>query len=351
MLTRSEEALTGIHQGLCPLTRSRRRDLGVTRKEAVSADDGLMIEQELLERLPLAQRLAELRARVQAIPLHRVKLEGLNIAGAESCWAAYREWGDGIPLLFLHGFMATHANWWPLMQGLGGEYRCIALDLLGFGQSSQPALRYDIGAEVEFVRGFVQTLGLSAPVLVGHSFGGWVAAAYAVRYPLRGLVLLAPAGIRDDSFVKRYRHLRPLLWESAWVDWLLRAITPLARWWHWEDKLAQLLWLRGSLRQQPVARQFLRQRLRPQAAVDTVERYLKHIQAPTLVVAAEQDDTIPLWHCQTYAEGIPGAQLKILPSAGHAIPALHGEQVLPLIREFLDATFSKCYPNVMGVPR
>ncbi|HIK21779.1 MAG TPA: alpha/beta hydrolase [Synechococcus sp. M44_DOE_062] len=269
-----------------------------------------------------------------------MELQGLNIAGAESCWAAYRERGKGIPLLFLHGFMATHANWWPLMQGLGDEYRCIALDLLGFGQSSQPALPYDIAAEVEFVRGFIQTLGLPNPVLVGHSFGGWVAAAYAVRYPLRGLVLLAPAGIRDDGFVRRYNHLRPLLWEGAWVDWLLQAITPLAYWWHREDTLAQLLWLRGSLRQQPVARQFLRQRLRPQAAVDTVERYLQHIQAPTLVIAAEQDDTIPLWHCQTYAEGIPGAQLKILPGASHAIPALHGEQVLPLIREFLDTALS-----------
>jgi pimeloyl-ACP methyl ester carboxylesterase len=307
---------------------------------SVSTDPKPMTRQTLLERLPLAQRLAELQARVQEIPLHRVKLEGLNIAGAESCWAAYRDWGKGIPLLFLHGFMATHANWWPLMQGLGDEYRCIALDLLGFGQSGQPALHYDIAAEVEFVRGFVQRLGIAAPVLVGHSFGGWVAAAYAVRYPLRGLVLLAPAGIRDDSFVRRYNHLRPLLWESAWVDWLLRAIAPLARWWHWEDKLAQLLWLRGSLRQQPVARQFLRQRLRPQAAVDTVERYLNYIQAPTLVIAAEQDDTIPLWHCQTYAEGIPGAQLKILAGAGHAIPALHGEQVLPLIREFLDTALS-----------
>ncbi|MFS8822412.1 alpha/beta fold hydrolase [Synechococcus sp. W60.2] len=301
-----------------------------------------MREQELLERLPLAQRLAELRARIQEIPLHRVQLEGLNLAGAESCWAAYRELGQGeMPLLFLHGFMATHANWWPLMQGLGDRYRCIALDLLGFGQSSQPALRYDIAVEVEFVRGFVEALRLPEPVLVGHSFGGWVAAAYAIRYPLRGLVLLAPAGIRDDSFVKRYRHMRLLLREGAWVDRLLRAAIPLARWGRWEERLAWLLWLRGSLRQQPVARQFLRQRLRPQATVDTVERQLHAIQVPTLVVAAERDDTIPLWHCQAYAEGIPGAQLKILPGAGHAIPALHAEQVLPLIREFLESLSPK----------
>ncbi|MFT0796576.1 alpha/beta fold hydrolase [Synechococcus sp. H70.1] len=296
-----------------------------------------MKEQELLERLPLARRLAELRACIQEIPLQRVKLEGLKIAGAESCWAAYREWGEGEPpLLFLHGFMATHANWWPLMQGLGDQYHCLALDLLGFGQSSQPALRCDIATEVEFVRGFVQALGLPKPVLVGHSFGGWVAAAYAIRYPLRGLVLLAPAGIRDDSFVKRYRHLRLLLREGAWVDRLLRAAIPLAHWGRWEERLAWLLWLRGSLRQQPVARQFLRQRLRPQAALDTVERQLQAIQVPTLVVAAERDETIPLWHCQTYAAGIPGAQLRILPGASHAIPALHAEQVLPLLREFLE---------------
>ncbi|MEN9225024.1 MAG: alpha/beta hydrolase [Thermostichus sp. DRC_bins_24] len=304
-----------------------------------------MTEQELLDRVPLARRLAELRNHIQGIPLQRVKLTGLEIAGAESCWVAYREWagqnlvgeGEGIPVLFLHGFMATHANWWPLMQGLGSHYRCIALDLLGFGQSSQPSLRYDIAAEVAFVRGFVEKLGLSSPVLVGHSFGGWVGAAYGVKFPLRGLVLLAPAGIRDDSFVGRYDHLRPLLWESRWVDRLLHGVTPLARWWHQEDRLAQILWLRGSLRQQPVARQFLLQRLRPEDAVDTVENHIHPIQAPTLVIAAEQDDTIPLWHCQTYAERIPGAKLKILPGAGHAIPAFHSEQVLPFIQDFLSS--------------
>jgi pimeloyl-ACP methyl ester carboxylesterase len=306
-----------------------------------------MKEQELLKRVPLARRLAELRAQVQGIPLHKVKLQGLNIAGAETCWAAYREWGEGSPVLFLHGFMATHANWWPLMQGLGSEYRCIALDLLGFGQSGQPALRYDIAAEVEFVRGFIQALGLSAPVLVGHSFGGWVGAAYAVQYPLRGVVLLAPAGIRDDSFVGRYNHLRPLLWESPGVDWLLQAATPLAQWWHQEDRLAQILWLRESLRQQPVARQFLMQRLRPEDAVDTVENHINRIQAPTLVIAAEQDDTIPLWHCQTYAERIPEAQLKILPGASHAIPAFHAEQALPWIEEFLSGRSLPPHPNFL----
>ncbi|MEN9203931.1 MAG: alpha/beta hydrolase [Thermostichus sp. DG_1_6_bins_120] len=291
--------------------------------------------QSLLEKVPVARRLAELRAHLQGIPLHKVKLEGLNIFGAESCWAAYREWGSGRPVLFLHGFMATHANWWPLMQGLGEDYRCIAVDLLGFGQSDQPPLHYDIATEVEFVRGFVKALGLSAPVLVGHSFGGWIGAAYAIRYPLRGLVLLAPAGIRDDRFVRRYKHLRPLLWETPWVDRLLHLAIPLARCWRREEQLAQLLWLRGSLRQQPVARQFLLHRLRPQDAVDTVEHHIHRIQAPTLVIAAEADDTIPLWHCQTYAKRIPGAQLKILPGASHAIPAFHADLVLPLLREFL----------------
>ncbi|MGQ9838883.1 MAG: alpha/beta fold hydrolase [Cyanobacteriota bacterium] len=291
--------------------------------------------QELMERVPLARRLAELRADIQAIPLQWAKLDGLNIPGAESCWAAYREWGSGMPVLFLHGFMATHANWWPMMQWLGSHYRCIALDLLGFGQSSQPALCYNIAAEVEFVRGFVQALGLSSLVLVGHSFGGWVGAAYGVAYPLQGLVLLAPAGIRDDDFVNRYTYLRPLLWESRWVDRLLRAATPLARYWHQEERLAQMIWLRESLRQQPVARQFLLQRLRPQEAIDTVENHIHRIQAPTLVLAAEKDDTIPFWHCQTYAQRIPKAELKILPGATHAIPALHAEQALPYIEAFL----------------
>jgi len=118
------------------------------------------------------------------------------------------------------------------------------------------------------------------------------------------------------------------------VDRLLAWGSPLAAWLGQEQTWGELGWIRQQLQQQPVARQFLQARHRPEAAIDTVEASLGQIQAPTLVIAAGQDDTIPLWHCQTYAAGIPKARLHILPQAGHRLPR-YAQEIAPGLLEFL----------------
>lgn len=251
--------------------------------------------------------------------------------------AAFLEAGTGTPLLMLHGFMGSAACWLPLMNTLQSQMRCVALDLLGFGDSAKPKIRYDIAQEVAFVRQFVQARDLGACYLLGHSFGGWVAAAYAIAYPdlVKGLILAAPAGIRDDSFCGRYDHLRPILWDTPVIDWILTAIAPFANRTSQRDTLQKIRWMRQELMAQPAARSFLMDRLRPEDAIDTVEREIHRIQVPTLVIAGDRDDTIPLWHCETYANRIPNAKLVVLPDADHSLPRDHAPQLASQIQPFL----------------
>lgn len=253
--------------------------------------------------------------------------------------AAYLEQGTGTPIVFLHGFLGDASNWRYVMDALP-NHRCIALDLLGFGSSDKPELRYNIWHQVEFVHQCIAALGLEHFYLVGHSYGGWTAAAYAIatatgklylperslppsQNTLTGLALVAPAGIRDDKFVGRYNHLRPLLWENAGIDWGLKAIAPLSRLLGQQQSFEAILRIRRELLAQPVAKSFLRDRLRPEDAIDTVEKDLALIQVPTLVIAAGKDDTIPLWHCEAYGSGIAQAQMHLFPEADHGL--LQGE--------------------------
>ncbi len=254
--------------------------------------------------------------------------------------AAYIEQGQGVPILMLHGFLGCGTNWQGVMAELQSEYRCIGLDLLGFGESSQPMMRYDIAQEVRFVRGFIEAMGLSGCYLVGHSFGGWVAAAYGLEYgaEVPGVLLAAAAGIRDDSFCGRYDHLRPLLWPTAVVDWGLDLAKPFARWFNQEAALAQILWFRRELMAQPAPRSFLLDRLRPEDAIDTVDQQIHQLTVPTLVVTGDRDDTIPLWHSQTYADRIPHAELVILPNADHALPQTQAPELARLVRQLIHQT-------------
>jgi pimeloyl-ACP methyl ester carboxylesterase len=272
--------------------------------------------------------------------------------------AAYLDQGTGIPVVCLHGFLGEGSVWLPLMEHL--PVRCIALDLLGFGSSSKPDLRYNIWHQVTFVQEFIAALGLKRFWLMGHSYGGWTAAAYAIacatgqcglpqdRCPLplphdacAGLILVTPAGIRDDQFAGRYAHLRPLLWESDWVDRGIKLLTPLSRWAGRQQTLDQIQAFRQAVIEQPVAKSFIRDRLRPEDAIDTVDQNLHCITLPTLVIAAEQDDTIPLWHCQAYAEGIPNATLRVLQEADHSLLQTHPAAMAQYIDSFLSENTSK----------
>jgi pimeloyl-ACP methyl ester carboxylesterase len=253
----------------------------------------------------------------------------------------YMDVGQGQVLVFLHGFLGESSAWLPIMQELQGQYRCIALDLLGFGDSSKPKLKYTIWHQVEFLAEFLEAIGSEISdqkeqipkniCLIGHSYGGWTAAAYSLKYPAKSLTLIAPAGIRDDSFVGRYNYLRPLLWENSLVDTFLNAIAPIAKFLGKNQEFQVIYQARKALVNQPVAKSFLYDRLRPEDAIDTVENDIYKITTPTLVIAGDQDDTIPLWHCQVYADNIPHAELKILANATHALIQSHSSEVAQLI--------------------
>jgi pimeloyl-ACP methyl ester carboxylesterase len=250
--------------------------------------------------------------------------------------AAYLEAGVGTPLLMLHGFMGEGSCWGPLINQLKSQFRCISPDLFGFGESAKPMIRYDVAKEVAFVRSVVEALQLESFYILGHSFGGWVSAAYALKYPesVQGLILASPAGIRDDSFCGRYDHLRPLLWQTPIVDWTLEFVKPIASWFGQEKPLNQIAWMRHELNAQPAARSFLVDRMRPEDAIDTVEKEIHRLSVPTLVITGDRDETIPVWHSETYANEIPQAELAIIPNADHSLPQKYATDLARLISDW-----------------
>jgi pimeloyl-ACP methyl ester carboxylesterase len=254
--------------------------------------------------------------------------------------AAYTSVGEGVPVILLHGFFGDAWTLDPIAKGLAKNHCCISLELLGFGDSSKPDIRYLIGDYVDFLHEFIAAKQISEFYLVGYSFGAWVAAAYAVAIPeqkiatsrLKSMVLLAPTGIRDDTFVGKYDFLKPLLWQTPLVDLALNAIAPIAKLLKYEY-FNTIRMARTAISTQPAARSFLIDRLNPEDAVDTVENDIDRITIPTLVIAGEIDGTIPLWHSQTYAEKIPQASLVIIAGADHDLVQTHVDEVTRSILE------------------
>lgn len=109
-------------------------------------------------------------------------------------------------LVMLHGFGGALGYWFRNFDFLAQFFRVHAIDQLGWGASSRPAFTCESTAEAE--AWFVDSLEdwrrakkLDSFVLLGHSFGGYVASRYALKYPerVKQLVLLSPAGFAPES--------------------------------------------------------------------------------------------------------------------------------------------------------
>ncbi len=152
--------------------------------------------------LALAWLLPDETAYRAAVGVERWRA-GLEVSSTEVAGqpVPFLEGGRGEPLVLLHGFTGDKDNWTRVAAHLTGEFRVIAPDLPGFGESrwdpARPLSAYAIPAQAEWLRDFLDGLGIRRAWLGGNSMGGNIVAAFAAKYPDRvaGLWLLAPLGV------------------------------------------------------------------------------------------------------------------------------------------------------------
>lgn len=132
-------------------------------------------------------------ATTESAPPNYVVRDGVRIA--------YWEAGVGEPAVLLaHGMRCDHRHMQPLFDHLAARHRVVNVDLRGHGVSDAPSSEYsneEMASDLAFV---ADTLGLRAPVVIGHSFGGSISLYLAVSQPARvgGLVLL-DSGVRSAA--------------------------------------------------------------------------------------------------------------------------------------------------------
>jgi pimeloyl-ACP methyl ester carboxylesterase len=111
----------------------------------------------------------------------------------------YLEGGEGDTVVFLHGLGSHKDQWGSDLYGFTAGYRCLFLDLPGEGESDfHDRAGYDVERQLSRLLTFLLVIGIERCVLVGASFGGYLAGMFAARHPemVRKLVLIDPAGVQ-----------------------------------------------------------------------------------------------------------------------------------------------------------
>lgn len=264
---------------------------------------------------------------------------------------------DRPPVLLLHGFGASLAQWRQTLGPLAQQHPVYALDLLGFGGSAKAATTFGTSLWVEQVHDFwCQWLGQPV-VLMGHSLGALVALTAAVTYPemCDRIVLLTLPAARQELLPAWLETLaRPLertfstpllirpLFRVVRQPWLLRAI--LRRLYTQPERVDAALVnsFARPPRERGAARTLcylVRSRTDPHFS-PTSRSLIERLQRPTLLLWGQADQVIPpQWGRQVTCLNDQITLIE-LPNAGHFLYDEYPEQVNQTILDWLGTDHS-----------
>jgi pimeloyl-ACP methyl ester carboxylesterase len=253
----------------------------------------------------------------------------------------YLDEGGGEPVIcFVHGFPFEIGMWRPQVEHLVARgHRCIAPDLFGFGRSDVPAERsdYSIPGYADQVAGVLDALDTGPVVLGGLSMGGYIALDLIHRRPelVRALVL-ADTRAEADSDEARQRRADQQTFlagggeRSSLAEGLLDALIGKQG----PDRERAIRTARAFMLATPVegwigALEAMRTRA-------DATPWLGGIAVPTLVLVGLDDTLTPVPAATTLAEGIPGAELVVLPDVGHVSNLEGPHEFTMALDRFLD---------------
>jgi pimeloyl-ACP methyl ester carboxylesterase len=218
--------------------------------------------------------------------------------------------GDGPRLLFLHDPFCP--SWLPVHEKLAAHYEVFVPIHPGFAGSEENFDQFEEMEDLIFhYLDLCDVLRVDHPALAGASFGGWIAAEWAMRYndTLKSLVLINALGLRlpespaADILSLDPRAARQLIFAEPSSALALGTMpdTPQA------DAIVSTI-----LARQAVARFAWQFPDNPRLL-----RYLCRVHIPTLVIWGEGDGFVPVAHGKAYHEGIAKSEFITMPNAGH----------------------------------
>jgi len=240
----------------------------------------------------------------------KIQVNGVNIA--------YEDRGTGPPIVFLHAFPLNRTMWAPQEAALTRRFRTISIDARGLGESDAPFWRYSMEQYARDVKDVLTGLRIEKALFVGLSMGGYLEFALYRLYPelIGGLVLADTRAEADKTEQIHWRfnlaQRTAAMGPSAVIAEMLPKLLAPARYGRDPDLVMKV---RSMLETAPV-QGIIGALIALAERADSVD-LLPTISVPTLVIVGEDDVLTPPVDAERIANGIAGAELVVIPDAGH----------------------------------
>jgi pimeloyl-ACP methyl ester carboxylesterase len=255
----------------------------------------------------------------------------------------YEEAGRGSPLVLVHGFACGIRSWDPQVQALRASRRVITYDLRGFGLSEAPenAADYSQALSVADLAALIEHLEIERAAVGGLSMGGNIALNLALAHPQRvSSLIIADTGAGSDNAQEwragalRYAEACDRGGVEAFAD--LACANPLFASYIGQGPDCERF-IRSCLmthRARGIAHT-AREVLPKRPTIYSLERPLRELRIPTLLIVGEHDEPCVKVH-EFMAKTIAGAQSVLLPGVGHLSNLEAPEAFNAHMRRFLD---------------
>lgn len=250
---------------------------------------------------------------------------------------------DRRPLVFLHGVTLSSRIWHYQLRDLGDEFRVLALDQRGHGQSIAGTDGYGLARLARDVLTVLEKLDLHDAVLIGHSMGGFAVMQFCIDH--QDVLAERVAGIVLMNTAADVIGQRPA-WTAGMAKRLVTASTRIPR---PAQPLPAAVYLGSRYtfgrNPSPTHVRFIGDigaALPPEIFAPSVadffdmdlRRGLRDVHVPALVLAGSQDRLTPVRAARQIVANLPDAELVVLPDAGHTIMLERHAETNRLISEF-----------------
>lgn len=258
-----------------------------------------------------------------------IEIEGIELA--------VEDVGEGLPVVLVHGFPLNHAMWSAQIERLSADYRVIAPDLRGFGDSSVTPGAVTMDRYSDDMGAMLEALEVTGPVVFcGFSMGGYIAFSFWRRYRgrVRAFVLADTRAVADTPDAARDRLKTAQQAVSEGAEPIAKAMLP---------KLLS----RAAIRSNPdlvesVRRMILSTEpagiaaaLRGMAARADSRALLNQITVPSLLIVGAEDTITPPDQMLAMAEPMRESEVAEIPDAGHLAPMENAQAVNEALITFL----------------
>ncbi|NOK58345.1 MAG: alpha/beta hydrolase [Chloroflexi bacterium AL-W] len=225
----------------------------------------------------------------------------------------YEVFGQGQPVLFLHGWLGSWRYWYPTIEHVSEHFRAYSFDFWGFGESRRQQTQASIQNYSDQVIRFLDEMGIDKVTLIGHSMGGMVALKTAINHPKRiGRVAAVGAPIVGDSLSWLLKLTdRPVMADAfARVNWLRRYMFRLFLGETNDPAVHEILddsVKSSSTTLRRAVGSMWRTDLRPE---------LSRLIVPSLIVHGGRDEIVHPNQADLF-EKVPAAQVVVMPESRH----------------------------------